>query len=231
MPLLECRDLSLGHPGNIAAEDVSFTISQGDYLCILGPNGAGKSTLVQTLLGLLRPVKGEVCLGEGFSLEDIGYLPQHTETREDFPASVGEVVRSGLLHHCAMRPWYGLALRKRADGFMEELGILPLAKKSFHALSGGQQQRVRLARALCAARTMLLLDEPVTGLDPQAAGELYEILARLRGEQGMTVVMVSHDLGTALGYASHVLYLDHGQGFFGTREAFLTEHPEGRRAQ
>ena len=231
MPLLECRDLSLGHPGNIAAEGVTFTVSRGDYLCILGPNGAGKSTLVQTLLGLLRPVKGEVLLGEGFSLEDIGYLPQHTETREDFPASVGEVVCSGLLHHCALRPWYGRALKKRAAGFMEDLGITALEKQSFHDLSGGQQQRVRLARALCAARSMLLLDEPVTGLDPQAAAEFYDILARLRREQDMTVVMVSHDLGAALDQASHVLYLDHGRGFFGTREEFCTGHPEGRRAR
>ena len=209
---ITCKNAALGYENRIVAENLNFTVSAGDYLCILGENGSGKSTLVKALLGLKPQVSGEiVCAHQG-----IGYLPQQTVVQKDFPASVREIVRSGCLGKTGLWPFYTKEEKALAAEMMQKLGITKLEKRCYRALSGGQQQRVLLARALCAAKNMLLLDEPVTGLDPRAQTELYEQIASLN-KSGITVIMVSHDVQAAVKYASHILQIGKKQQlFYGT---------------
>ena len=221
MALLSCRDLTLGYDGRPVAEGVNFSVEDGDYLCILGENGAGKSTLMRTLLRQIRPLSGTVETGDGLSFREIGYLPQQTVVQRDFPASVREVVRSGCLGRSGLRPYYTKEEKALADAVMERLGISRLAGQCYRELSGGQQQRVLLARALCATRRLLLLDEPATGLDLSAAAEMYGLLEKLNREDGITVIMISHDVHAALRYASHLLHIgERCQQFFGTVEEY-----------
>ena len=209
---ITCKNAALGYENRIVAENLNFTVSSGDYLCILGENGSGKSTLVKALLGLKPQVSGEiVCAHQG-----IGYLPQQTVVQKDFPASVREIVRSGCLGKTGLWPFYTKEEKALAAEMMQKLGITKLEKRCYRDLSGGQQQRVLLARALCAAKNMLLLDEPVTGLDPRAQTELYEQIASLN-KSGITVIMVSHDVQAAVKYASHILQIGKKQQlFYGT---------------
>lgn len=209
-----CKNASLGYEDGIVTENLNFTVNSGDYLCILGENGSGKSTLIKALLGLRPPVSGDI-KWEGFSAREIGYLPQQTPVQRDFPASVREIVLSGCLAKCGLRPFYNKAEKKLAEDNMKQLHIENLADRCYRELSGGQQQRVLLARALCATSEMLLLDEPVTGLDPKAQVDLYELIAKLNRD-GITVIMVSHDISSALKYASHILHIGKKQLFFGT---------------
>lgn len=207
-----CEKVSLGYETGIVAEGLDFTVSRGDYLCILGENGSGKSTLVKTLLGLHSASSGRITR----NISGIGYLPQQTVVQRDFPASVREIVRSGCLSKCGFRPFYTKAERDCAEQNMQRLGITDLSRCCYRNLSGGQQQRVLLARALCAADSMLLLDEPVTGLDPKAQIDLYELIAKLNRD-GITIIMVSHDVHAAVRYASHILHIGgQTQRFFGT---------------
>ncbi|MDR1093934.1 MAG: ATP-binding cassette domain-containing protein [Clostridiales bacterium] len=204
---LYVENISLGYEGNTVAKDISFRVSLGDYLCVIGGNGAGKSTLIKAVLGLHKPLAGVIRLGDGLRRGDFGYLPQQRDMQRDFPASACEVVLSGCINRCGLRPFYNRKEQTLARGSMEKLGIVGLSKCCYRELSGGQQQRVLLARALCAAKKILVLDEPVAGLDPAAARDMYEITADLnRG--GLTVVMVSHDTATALNYASHILKME-----------------------
>lgn len=209
-----CKNASLGYEDGIVTEDLDFTINSGDYLCILGENGSGKSTLIKALLGLKKPVNGEI-IWDGFTAREIGYLPQQTPVQRDFPASVREIVLSGCLAKCGFRPFYNKADKKLAEDNMKQLHIEDLAGKCYRELSGGQQQRVLLARALCATGEMLLLDEPVTGLDPKAQSDLYELISGLN-KKGITIIMVSHDIGASLKYASHILHIAKKQLFYGT---------------
>lgn len=216
MPLLSCRNLFLGYEGKTIVSDLSFAVNAGEYLCIVGENGSGKSTLMKALLGLKAPIGGQIEMGDGMKAAEIGYLPQQTAVQRDFPASVQEVVRSGCLNRMGLRPFYNKRERQTAEENMEKLGILPLAKRCYRELSGGQQQRVLLARALCAAGKLLLLDEPVSGLDPKAAAEMYHLIQNLN-ESGITVVMISHDMEASVKYASHILHIGIGKAlFFGT---------------
>lgn len=218
--LFTCNDLALGYDGKIVIENVQFEVNQGDYLCIVGENGAGKSTLVKTLLHLMEPIKGKIITGEDWKPFEIGYLPQQTEVQKDFPASVWEVVLSGTLSKCNNRPFYSKKEKLLAEENMKKMDIWELRKKCYRNLSGGQQQRVLLARALCATTKLILLDEPVTGLDPRAAADFYNIVKKLN-EDGITVIMVSHDIQTSIKYASHVLHMRKHQSFFGKREDYL----------
>ncbi|MDE5853528.1 MAG: metal ABC transporter ATP-binding protein [Ruminococcus sp.] len=215
-----CKNAALGYEDGIVTENLNFTVNSGDYLCILGENGSGKSTLIKALLGLKPQISGEIKWCDGFSAKDIGYLPQQTPVQRDFPASVREIVLSGCLSKMGFRPFYNSAEKKLADDNMKQLGIESLAKHCYRQLSGGQQQRVLLARALCAASKMLLLDEPVTGLDPLAQTELYELIAKLN-KNGISIIMVSHDISSALKYASHILHISKKQLFFGTKSDYL----------
>ena len=213
---ITCKDAVLGYEDGIVAEGLNFIVEEGDYLCILGENGSGKSTLVKALLGLKSQKSGEITR----HTKGIGYLPQQTIVQRDFPASVREIVRSGCLSGSGLRPFYTKEEKQRADDTMQQLGIDHLAKRCYRDLSGGQQQRVLLARALCATKHLLLLDEPVTGLDPKAQLDLYEMIARLNKE-GVTIIMVSHDVNAAVRYASHILHIgSRKQLFFGTVDEY-----------
>ena len=219
MALLTCRDLALGYDGHAIVRDLSFEVNAGDYLCIVGENGAGKSTLMRPLLGLQPPLEGEIAFGDGLRRRDLGWLPQQTPVQRDFPAAVGEVVLSGCQSREGFRPFYSKADRARAKDAMARMDISELSRRCYRELSGGQQQRVLLARALCAADRLLLLDEPVAGLDPMATQELYNLISELnRG--GMTILMISHAMNAALRYASHILHVG-GASFFGTKDDYL----------
>jgi zinc transport system ATP-binding protein len=210
MALISCRDLCLAYEGKIAVRDLSFDVLPGDYLCIVGENGSGKSTLIKALLGLKKPRSGSIQYGDGLQRREIGYLPQQTPAQKDFPASVREVVLSG----CRATPFYAPSEKRRAEENMAKLGLTELRKACYRDLSGGQQQRVLLARALCATRKLLLLDEPVTGLDPTVSAELYRIIQDLNDE-GVTVIMVSHDVDCAIERARKILHLKTVPLFFG----------------
>ena len=220
MAQIICKDLELGYEGSTIVSGLNFTVNAGDYLCIVGENGSGKSTLMKTLLRLRQPVSGTLETGDGLAVNEIGYLPQQTLVQRDFPASVWEIVLSGCLNKCGLRPFYNKAEKQRALDNMEKMNILDLKDRCYRELSGGQQQRVLLARALCAAEKILLLDEPVAGLDPKVTAEMYETIASLNKE-GITIVMISHDIQAALKYADHILHIGH-ELFFGTKEEFLT---------
>lgn len=221
MSLLKCENLSFAYDGVTVVSDLNFTVEEGNYLCIIGENGAGKSTLIKGLLRLKKPSGGRVEMGEGLRATEIGYLPQQTQIQKDFPASVREVVLSGCLNRMGLRPFYSRAEKERARENMEALEILDLQDQCYRDLSGGQQQRVLLARALCAAKKLLVLDEPVAGLDPVISAELYALIAQLNMENGLSVVMVSHDIPAAVRYASHILHIGHDQHFFGTTAEYL----------
>ena len=215
-----CRNVSLGYEGHIVSEGIDFTVSQGDYLCIVGENGAGKSTLMKALLGLHPPLSGKIEFSDGLKQNEIGYLPQQNHFQRDFPASVQEVVISGCLNRCGLRPFYRHAEHESARTNMEKLGVWPLRERCYRELSGGQQQRVLLARALCATRKLLLLDKPVSGLYPSATAEMYAIIRRLNKIEGITVLMISHDIFAATREADHILHLAHRPLFFGSTEDY-----------
>lgn len=220
MAYLTCRDLSLGYDGREIVGGLNFEIRAGDYLCVVGENGSGKSTLMKTILGLSSPLGGEIVFGDGLHRNEIGYLPQQTLIQRDFPASVREIVLSGCGNRTGFRPFYSRDDRRLAAENMEKMGIADLAGRCYRELSGGQQQRVLLARALCATGKMLLLDEPVSGLDPKATAEMYDLILSLNKNDGITIVMISHDVGAAISYAGHVLHIGKTV-FFGTRDAYL----------
>ncbi len=219
MALLTVRDLSLGYEAHTIAEGLNFTVDSGDYLCIVGENGSGKTTLMKTLLHLQEATGGQILTGDGLKRNEIGYLPQQTVVQKDFPASVREIVLSGCQGRCGLRPFYSREEKRLAEENMERMGLSGLENRCYRELSGGQQQRVLLARALCATKKLLLLDEPVSGLDPMVTAEMYGLIADLNRE-GVTVVMISHDIEAALRYASHILHIGETV-FFGTAEEYL----------
>lgn len=219
MSYIEVKDLSVGYDGVAVEKNINFTVGKGDYLCIVGENGSGKTTLMKTLLGLNDPLSGQIIFGEDLTKNEIGYLPQQTEVQKDFPASVQEIVLSGCLSACGLRPFYNKSEKALADENIRRMGIEDLKSRCYRELSGGQQQRVLLARALCATRKVLLLDEPVSGLDPKVTASLYELIKDLNKE-GITIIMVSHDIEAAVKYASHILHIG-DELFFGTKADYL----------
>lgn len=219
MALLEIRDLAVGYDGQRVLDHLNFRVEEGDYLCIVGENGSGKSTLMKTLLRLQEPLEGEIVYGDGLRANEIGYLPQQTVIQKDFPASIREVVLSGLQGGKGFRPFYSKKDKETAGNNMKRMGILEISDRCYRDLSGGQQQRVLLARALCATQKMLLLDEPVSGLDPQVTAEMYRLISGLNKE-GITIIMVSHDVQAALRYATHILHVG-DEVFFGTKNEYL----------
>ncbi len=221
MRQLTCREVALGYEGKAIVENLNFHVDKGDYLCIVGENGSGKSTLMKTLLNLKKPLHGTLEFDASLSHKMIGYLPQQTIVQKDFPASVREIVLSGCLNRGGIRPFYNKAEKETARSNMEKMGILPLEKRCYRELSGGQQQRVLLARALSATREVLLLDEPVAGLDPKVTKEMYELIGKLNREEGITIIMVSHDIAAAVRYASHILHIGRKPLFFGKTADYL----------
>ncbi|HPF54175.1 MAG TPA: metal ABC transporter ATP-binding protein [Eubacteriales bacterium] len=221
MNLITVKDVSLGYEGRTVVEGLSFAVEQGDYLCIVGENGSGKSTLMKTLTGLRKPISGEIVFDPSLRPTEIGCLPQQTPVQRDFPASVREIVQSGCLNRCGLRPFYNKEEKALAEASMEKLGISSMAKRCYRELSGGQQQRVLLARALCATRKLLLLDEPTAGLDPVVTAEMYGLIAKLNRD-GVAIMMISHDVAAAVKYSKHILHLSHRPLFFGTTADYKT---------
>lgn len=219
MAYITVRDLSLGYDARSIVAGMNFTVNAGDYLCIVGENGSGKTTLMKTLLHLQEPVGGQILIGDGLKKNEIGYLPQQTVVQKDFPASVREIVLSGCQGRCGLRPFYNKEEKQLAEENMQRMGITDLARRCYRELSGGQQQRILLARALCATRKVLLLDEPVSGLDPKVTAEMYSLIEGLNRD-GITVIMISHDIAAAVRYASHILHIG-VKVFFGTKDEYL----------
>ena len=221
MPLLSFENLSIGYDNTSVLNDLSFEIEKGDYIAIIGENGAGKSTLLKTMLGLIAPIKGRIVFDKEVKKTEIGYLPQQTLAQRDFPASVWEVVISGCLARNGLRPFYSKEDKKRAQNNIEKMGLKELKNRCYRELSGGQQQRVLLARALCSSDKLLVLDEPVTGLDPKVTNQLYELVDDLHKE-GITIIMISHDLHV-LEHANKVLHLGH-EVYFGDKDEYFKSH-------
>lgn len=220
MAQIICRDLAIGYEGKTVVQNINLSVKKGDYLCVIGENGAGKSTFMKTLLGLLSPVSGKIEFHDGLKKNEIGYLPQQTEVQKDFPASVREIVLSGCQNRCGLRPFYNREEKEYAYQMMEKMQITHLEKRCYRELSGGQQQRVLLARALCATRKILLLDEPTAGLDPKVTKEMYQLIYELNQRDKLTIVMISHDLRASLTYSSHILHTGK-HVFFGTKEEYI----------
>lgn len=229
--MVHCIDASLAWESRTVVSGLNLTVHKGDYLCIVGENGSGKSTLVKAMLGLHPVAEGHICVNATVRNGGIGYLPQQTPAQKDFPASVKEVVQSGCLHGMGWHPFLTREQKHKAACAMEKVGITHLASRCYRDLSGGQQQRVLLARAFCATEQLIFLDEPIAGLDPLAMKDMYGIIATMNrpsechicdhDHQGVTVVMVSHDIRAAVNHASHILHLDKEQSFFGTTEDYL----------
>lgn len=219
--ILSCRDVTVAYDSKIAVDHVSFEVNEGEYVCIVGENGSGKSTLLKSILGLVPLKCGSVSFGPEVHRKRLGYLPQQTNIQKDFPASVYEVVLSGCLNRRGLKPFYNKADKEQAVQHMERLGIGDFKKRSFSALSGGQQQRVLLARALCATDKLLLLDEPVTGLDPLVTEELYQLIEQLNRDLGVTIIMVSHDISSATQYADKILHISQSLLFYGDTESYI----------
>ncbi len=224
MAVINCENLSLGYEGKNIINNISFSLSKGDYLCIVGENGSGKTTLMKGLLGFIKPYSGTITLDKS----KIGYLPQQTGIQKDFPVTVNEVILSGCLAKHNINPFYTRKDKELANAMAQKLELESIKDKCYQELSGGQQQRVLIARALCAAENLLVLDEPAAGLDPIITNEIYEIIKSLNAEDHMTVVMVSHDINAALKYASHILHIDNDYTFFGTVKEYVANHVSGR---
>ncbi len=216
MSLISCKNVYLSYENISVVENLNFVVNEGDYLCIIGENGSGKSTLMKSMLGLKQTASGHLHV----TVDGIGYLPQQTTAQKDFPASVSEIVLSGCIGE-KKGIFYTKALRQKAMENMKKLDIEHLKNRCYRELSGGQQQRVLLARALCAGKKMLLLDEPVTGLDPIVTAEFYELIKKVNTEFSVTIVMVSHDIHSCLDYATHILHLKKNDSFFGTKEEYI----------
>ena len=219
-PIIKCEHTDFGYENHDAVIDLNLEIYPGDYLCVVGDNGSGKSTLIKGMLGLLKPTGGSLSVADELKRGGIGYLPQQTAAQKDFPATVQEVVLSGTLSRRGNRPFYSRAERKLAAHNLERLGIEHLKQKCYRELSGGQQQRVLIARALCATEQLLILDEPITGLDPSAIQDFYHLIKKLNKEDGITIIMVSHDIGNVISQANKILHLHRRVVFCGTAEAY-----------
>ena len=220
MAQLTCKNLSIGYDSKIILNNINFEANAGDYICIIGENGSGKSSLMKTILGLQPPINGKVFTGDGLKFNEIGYMPQQTVVQKDFPASVREIILSGCQGRCGMRPFYNKSEKMILKYALEKMKIEDISKHCYRELSGGQQQRTLLARALCSARKMLLLDEPVSGLDPNATLEMYNLIEELNHKDNITIIMITHDIQSALKYASHIMRIGKNI-FYGTKEDYI----------
>ncbi|MDR1952436.1 MAG: metal ABC transporter ATP-binding protein [Elusimicrobiota bacterium] len=220
MALIQCVDLSFAYNGNTVLSDVNFSVQKGDYICIVGANGSGKSTLIKGILGLKKQSNGEIIFGDGLKSADVGYIPQQNAIQKNFPANVYEIVASGRLNKCGLRPFYNKQDKKIIDENLNLFGIENLKHKSFSELSGGQQQKVLLARALCSAEKLLILDEPASSLDPSAAADLYALLKKIN-DKSIAIIIVSHDLTNSFLNSKKVLHLENKQIFFGSVEDYI----------
>ena len=228
MAYITCKDLTLGYEGHAIVSDLNFKVSKGDYLCIVGENGTGKSTLIKTLLHLQDAISGDIITGDGLKAYEVGYLPQQTDAQKDFPATVFEVVISGCLGKRGSRPFYSMKEKKEARANLDRLGIRDLEKSCFRELSGGQKQRVLIARALCATDKLLILDEPITGLDPSAILDFYQLIRKLNQEEKVAILMVSHDMANIVHQGGKILQMRQKPLFWGTMKEYVAHSFLGR---
>jgi len=207
MDLIKVKNLSFGYvSSNEILKNVNLKVKEGEFLCIIGENGSGKSTLIKCILGLNKVSKGTIEVSDR-----IGYLPQLTNIQNNFPASIEEIVLSGTIPNHIKRIFYSKNDKKKAKEIMEQLELYDLRKKCFYELSGGQKQRVLISRALCSTDKIILLDEPVNGLDPKIVIEIYELLKKLNKEKNLTIVMISHDVHRITKYASRIVEIENGK--------------------
>ncbi|MEG1292930.1 MAG: metal ABC transporter ATP-binding protein [Clostridium sp.] len=214
--LLKCEHVDFGYENQDAVVDVNIEVNTGDYICIVGENGSGKSTLMKGILGLLKPTSGKIVISDELKRVEIGYLPQQTAAQKDFPATVYEVVLSGCLSKRGNRPFYSKTEKAVAEFNLERLGITDLKRHCYRDLSGGQQQRALIARALCATDKLMILDEPITGLDPSAAQDVYQIVKKINMEEQVAILMVSHDIRNIVHQAEKILHMQQKTLFYGT---------------
>ncbi len=229
MSQIICRDVSLGYDGISVCENLNFTVNAGDYLCVVGNNGSGKSTLIKCLLGIRAPLSGNIIRSDGLRVGDIGYLPQQSEVQHDFPATVREVVSAGCAGSLGKHFFYSHAQKERVEQCLRTMNVAELSERAYSELSGGQMQRVLLARALCAAKKIILLDEPVSGLDPETTAEMYDVINHLNSH-GLSVIMVTHDISAAAKYASCVLHMGESPEFFPSAEEYKKSRFFGEEA-
>ena len=220
MSLITCKNLIVGYESQSVTQAINFNLDAGNYLCIVGENGSGKTTLMKTLLSLMRPISGEIVFGDWLKNNEIGYLPQQATVKKDFPATNFEIVLSGFIGKIKTRPFFTKSEKDMALNAMKRMHVLEYKDRSFRDLSGGQQQRVLLARAICATKKVLLLDEPVSGLDPKVTKEMYSLVKELNEKDNISIIMISHNLDDAIKYASHILHIG-GTIFFGTKSEYL----------
>ena len=220
MSLITCKNLIVGYEGQSVTQAISFNLNEGDYLCIVGENGSGKTTLMKTLLSLMKPLSGDIIFGDGLKNNEIGYLPQQATVKKDFPATNFEIVLSGFIGKMKNQPFYTKNVKDKAIAAMKRMHVYEYKDKSFRDLSGGQQQRVLLARAILATEKVLLLDEPVSGLDPKVTKEMYSLVKELNEKDNISIIMISHNLDDAIKYASHILHIG-DTIFFGTKSEYL----------
>ena len=218
--MISVHDLSIGHDNKEVVGDLSFTINEGDYVCVIGPNGAGKSTLLKTLVGLKKELGGKIVFSS-INKNDIGYLPQIKSNHDSFPASCYEIVLSGCINKIGLKPFFTRREKEKALDALSKLNIMKLKNRCFSTLSGGEQQKVLLARALCASSKIIFLDEPTNGLDPESTSDLYERINELNKKYGLTIVMVTHDIDNSIEYASHVLYINGSNTCFKTIDEYM----------
>lgn len=217
--LIEGKNLSIGYKTKVVSSHINFKIDEGDVICIVGENGAGKSTFLKTVLGILKPIKGEIKFSPSLNVKRFGYLPQSSESQNDFPATVKEIVLSGRINAYKRKLFFNWYDKRIADEKMELLDIYDLKHRAFSTLSGGQRQRVLIARAMCATDKILFLDEPLTGLDPKITKEFYQIVEQLH-EQGTTIVMISHELNESIRLATKVLFIGE-ENYFMSKDEFV----------
>lgn len=219
--MIKVKNLTLGYEGKEVVKNVTFDVDQGDYICVIGDNGSGKSTLMKALLSLIKPISGNIEF-LGVKKNEIGYLPQQTGAREDFPALVKEVVSSGCLNRGKFSFFMNKEKKRIISENMDKLQISALKNESFSELSGGQKQRVLLARALCATQKLLIIDEPVAGLDPKVTDEMYEAVKKLNDE-GITIIMVTHDVTRALRFSNKVVHISYEDSTCLPTDEYLAE--------
>ena len=220
MSLITCKNLVVGYEGQSVTPEINFKLDAGNYLCIVGENGSGKTTLIKTLLSLMKPISGEILFGDGLTNNEIGYLPQQATIKRDFPATNFEIVLSGFIGKMKTKPFYSNDYKVKAINAMKRMQVFEFKDRSFRDLSGGQQQRVLLARAICATEKVLLLDEPVSGLDPKVTKEMYDLVKELNEKDKISIIMISHNLNDAIRYASHILHIGE-EIFFGAKDEYL----------
>ena len=207
MSIIKIENMSFGYTNSYETlSNINMEINEGEFVTIIGENGSGKSSLIKCILGLNKVQKGKITVKNR-----IGYLPQMTEIQNNFPATIEEIVLSGTIPQNIKKIFYTKEDKKKAEETMKKLNLYDMRKKCFYELSGGQRQRVLIARALCSTDQVLLLDEPVNGLDPKIVTGIYEMLYNLNKNQGLTIIMVSHDIDRSIQYSTRVIEIENGK--------------------